>query len=74
MKFNPEKEVVAEKFKELNTSIEQGILLCNTPNELVAYACLMLTSTKKIFDMYLGTKGRNVMLESAKNDKNSYLH
>jgi hypothetical protein len=52
-----------EKFNELSLPFEKAILLCDTHQELLMLACIMMTQSKDIFDAYLGEEGRKQMFE-----------
>ena len=72
--MNNDYHINLDKVKEYTESLERGILLCDSPSDLVLYACVLLQRAKDILDMHIGANARNIMLEIAKHDKNGNLH
>ena len=48
---------------ELVEPIERQIMMCDTREDLLMMACVMLQRTREIFDAELGVKGRKKMFE-----------
>ena len=51
----------SQRMAELMKPIEQQILMCDTREELVMFACAMMITIKDIFDMEIGEEGRKNM-------------
>ena len=54
---------VSERMSELVEPIERQIMLCDTREDLLMMACVMLQRTREIFDAELGVQGRKKMFE-----------
>jgi len=52
---------VAKRMGELAYPIEQQILMCDSREELLMMACVMLQRAKEIFDQELTVDGRKKM-------------
>ena len=52
-----------ERMAELMKPIEQQILMCDSREELVMFACAMLITIRDIFDMEIGEEGRKNMFK-----------
>lgn len=48
---------------ELMKPIEQQILMCDTHEELIMFACAMMITVKDIFDMQIGEEKRKEMFK-----------
>ena len=49
--------------KELTKPIDQQILMCDSREDLLMMASVMLSRTKDIFDLELGEEGRKEMFK-----------
>ena len=54
---------VAIRMGELAEPIETQIMMCDSREELLMMACVMLQRTKEIFDQELTVEGRKKMFE-----------
>ena len=54
---------LSDRTKELMTPIDQQILMCDDPKELLLLACCMLQRTTEIFDRELTKEGRILMFK-----------
>jgi len=54
---------VRKRMGELAEPIETQILMCDSREELLMMACVMLQRTKEIFDQELTVEGRKKMFE-----------
>ena len=54
---------VTERMSELVEPIERQIMMCDTREDILMMACVMLQRTREIFDAELGVKGRKKMFE-----------
>ena len=54
---------VAIRMGELAEPIEKQIMMCDSREELLMMACVMLQRTKEIFDQELTVEGRKKMFE-----------
>lgn len=52
---------VAKRMNELAAPIERQILMCDSREELLMMACVMLQRTKEILDQELTIEGRKKM-------------
>ena len=52
-----------ERMSELVEPIERQIMMCDTREDILMMACVMLQRTREIFDAELGVKGRKKMFE-----------
>jgi hypothetical protein len=52
---------IAKRMGELASPIEQQILMCDSREELLMMACVMLQRAKEIFDQELTVDGRKKM-------------
>ena len=57
------RDEVALRMGELAEPIENQILMCDTREELLMMACVMLQRTKEIFDQELTVEGRKKMFK-----------
>ena len=57
------KESIGARMTELAMPIEQQILMCDSREELLMMACVMLQRTREIFDQELGEPGRKEMFK-----------
>ena len=57
------KNDVAIRMGELAEPIETQIMMCDSREELLMMACVMLQRTKEIFDQELTVEGRKKMFE-----------
>ena len=57
------RDEVALRMGELAEPIETQILMCDTREELLMMACVMLQRTKEIFDQELTVDGRKRMFK-----------
>ena len=57
------KQSINERMIELAMPIEQQILMCDSREELLMMACVMLQRTQEIFDLELGEPGRKEMFK-----------
>jgi hypothetical protein len=54
---------VLERMSELAAPIEQQIMMCDSREDLLMMACVMLQRTREIFDSELGVAGRKKMFK-----------
>jgi hypothetical protein len=54
---------IEERMSELMEPINQQIMMCDNREDLLMFACAMLTTVKDIFDQELGQEGRKRMFE-----------
>ena len=54
---------VRKRMGELAEPIETQILMCDSREELLMMACVMMQRTKEIFDQELTVEGRKKMFE-----------
>ena len=58
-----EKEQVKARMAELTEPINQQIMMCDSEQEMLMMACVMMHHTHKIFCTILGEKGAHLMYE-----------
>jgi len=54
---------VSERMSELVEPIEQQIMMCDSREDLLMIACVMLQRTREIFDLEIGVDGRKKMFK-----------
>ena len=54
---------IQNRMSELVQPIEQQILMCDSREEILMMACVMLQRTKEIFDQELTIEGRKSMFK-----------
>ena len=54
---------VPERMLELVEPIEQQIMMCDSREDLLMLACVMLQRTREIFDLEIGIAGRKKMFK-----------
>jgi hypothetical protein len=54
---------IEERMSELMEPINQQIMMCDNREDLLMFACAMMTTVKDIFDQELGQEGRKKMFE-----------
>ena len=54
---------IQNRMSELVQPIEQQILMCDSREEILMMACVMLQRTKEIFDQELTVEGRKSMFK-----------
>ena len=54
---------VLERMSELAEPIEKQIMMCDSREEILMMACVMLQRTKEIFDQELTVEGRKRMFK-----------
>ncbi len=54
---------IQNRMSELAKPIEQQILMCDSREEILMIACVMLQRTREIFDQELTIEGRKKMFE-----------
>ena len=52
---------VSERMSELVEPIEQQIMMCDSREEVLMMACVMLQRTRELFDLEIGVDGRKKM-------------
>ena len=52
---------VSERMSELVEPIEQQIMMCDSREEILMMACVMLQRTRELFDLEIGVDGRKEM-------------
>ena len=57
------RDEVALRMGELAEPIEKQIMMCDSREELLMMACVMLQRTKEIFDQELTVEGRKKMFK-----------
>jgi len=50
-----------KRMTELMAPIDQQIMMCDDREDLLMFACAMLTTVRDIFDQQLGDQGRREM-------------
>jgi hypothetical protein len=58
---NDKNSATIKRMKELTKPIDQQILMCDSREDLLMMASVMLSRTKVIFDLELGEYGRKKM-------------
>ena len=59
---------VQERMKELCKPVEQQIMMCDSKEDILMMACVMLTHVKTMLDSQIGIKGRKTVIGDANND------
>jgi hypothetical protein len=54
---------VSDRMSELVEPIEQQIMMCDSREDLLMIACVMLQRTREIFDLEIGVDGRKKMFK-----------
>ena len=54
---------ILERMSELAEPIEKQIMMCDSREEILMMACVMLQRTKEIFDQELSVEGRKKMFK-----------
>lgn len=54
---------IQNRMSELAQPIEQQILMCDSREEILMMACVMLQRTREIFDQELSVEGRKRMFK-----------
>jgi len=57
------RDEVSDRMGELAEPIEKQIMMCDSREELLMMACVMLQRTKEIFDQELTVEGRKRMFK-----------
>ena len=57
------RDEVSDRMGELAEPIEKQIMMCDSREELLMMACVMLQRTKEIFDRELTVEGRKRMFK-----------
>lgn len=57
-------EQIRKKMTELMKPVDEAIMFANDEEDLLALACAMMASSKRIFDTVLGVDGRKKMFSS----------
>lgn len=52
-----------KRMNELMVPIDQQIMMCDDREDLLMFACAMLTTVRDIFDQQLGDDGRRKMFQ-----------
>ena len=52
---------ISERMSELVEPIEQQIMMCDSREEILMMACVMLQRTRELFDLEIGVDGRKKM-------------
>ena len=52
---------VSERMSQLVEPIEQQIMMCDSREEVLMMACVMLQRTRELFDLEIGVDGRKKM-------------
>jgi len=60
---NDRDNAIVKRMKELTKPIDQQILMCDSREDLLMMASVMLSRTKEIFDLELGEAGRKQMFK-----------
>jgi len=60
---NDKDNAIVKRMKELTKPIDQQILMCDSREDLLMMASVMLSRTKEIFDLELGEEGRKEMFK-----------
>ena len=59
---------IQERMKELCKPIDQQIMMCDSREDILMMACVMLTHVKTMLDSQIGVEGRKQLLEENNND------
>jgi len=54
---------VSDRMSELVEPVEQQIMMCDSREDLLMIACVMLQRTREIFDLEIGVDGRKKMFK-----------
>ena len=54
--------------RELIKPIDQQIMMCDSKEDILMMACVMLTHVKTMLDSQIGIKGRKTVIGDANND------
>ena len=54
---------VPKRMAELMEPIDQQIMMCDDPQDLLMLNCAMLQRVIEVFDMLVGVEGRKMMLK-----------
>ena len=52
-----------KRMAELMKPIEQQIMMCDNREDLLMFACAMMTTVKDLFDQEIGLEGRKTMFK-----------
>ena len=62
------RNVIQERMRELTQPIDQQILMCDTKEDILMMACVMLQHVKTMLDSQIGTDGRKKIIREANAD------
>jgi len=61
-------KIIQERMRELIKPIDQQIMMCDSKEDILMMACVMLTHVKTMLDSQIGIKGRKTVIGDANND------
>jgi len=61
-------KIIQERMRELIKPIDQQIMMCDSKEDILMMACVMLTHVKTMLDSQIGIKGRKTIIGDANND------
>ena len=59
---------VQARMKELMQPIDQQIMMCDSREDILMMACVMLTQCKTMLDSQIGKSGRQTIIREANDD------
>ena len=62
------RNVIQERMRELTQPIDQQILMCDTKEDILMMACVMLQHVKTMLDSQIGTDGCKKIIREANAD------
>jgi hypothetical protein len=60
---------VTDRMEELCLPIDKQILMCDSREDVLMMACLMLSKVKDMFDSQIGIEGRKEIFKDANDDR-----
>jgi hypothetical protein len=57
-------EEIRKKMNELMKPVDEAIMFADNEQDLLALACAMMASSKRIFDTVIGVEGRKKMFSN----------
>jgi len=59
---------IRERMIELTRPIDQQIMMCDSKEDILMMACVMLTHVKTMLDAQIGVDGRKAIIAGANNE------
>ena len=59
---------IQARMRELTKPIDQQIMMCDSKEDILMMACVMLTHVKTMLDSQIGVEGRKTIIGDANND------